>query len=350
MADSTHAPQVSDKDRLLSMIQSNFPVCAHPYDELASRLGLPSGEVAYALLQDLIGEKVVRRLGAIFDSAHVGYRSSLCALAVTDPADMDAAVKVVNAYPNVTHNYERPGHYNMWFTVTAPSELAIKVILQEIAARTGYDDVLYLPALRLFKIRVDFDLTGERPAGAVPPVLEPGKIVVEDFSSLDKELVRLLQEDLGHTLEPYAYVAQALTDRLQEELGYPITQDVVLQRIRNWKFNGTIRRFGAAVRHRTMGFSHNAMGVWDIPDELVPKVGAIMAAQPEVSHCYERPRQKTWPYNFYTMIHGTSPKECEAVAQRIVEHCAAQGISVEPVDLLYSTREFKKVSMRYFVE
>ena len=114
---------------------------------------------------------------------------------------------------------------------------------------------------------------------------------------------------------------------------------------RTWTADGVIRRFGAAIKHHKTGFTSNAMGVWDCPDEAaVERAGEIMAGFAEVSHVYQRPRAATWPHDLYTMIHGRSPQECEEVAERIR---AATGLP--PARLLYSVREFKKSSMRYFV-
>ncbi len=99
-----------------------------------------------------------------------------------------------------------------------------------------------------------------------------------------------------------------------------------------------------------MGFSSNAMGVWNVPDEQVLAAGTVLAAPAEVSHCYERPRSQTWPYNLYTMIHGRDRDACERTAARLHDDLSRAGIDVLPARLLLSTREFKKTSMRYFEE
>lgn len=345
------------KTELISIIQTQFPVEKHPYQALAEQVDLADAQEAFDLVQELKKDKLVRRIGAIFDSAHLGYKSSLCALAVANKGDFDKVAALVSASPSVTHNYERPGHYNLWFTVTMRSELEILAFLEQIKEQTSYGDYLYLPALKLYKIRVNFDMRkddaseeGGKPVNSYAGPRIPSSVVVEPFSEFDKALVRLLQADISDKIEPYQAIASQLTEELSSRLGYAVTEDVVLQRIRNWKFNGTIRRFGAAVRHRELGFTHNAMVVWNIPDEVCDKVGAVMASCDEVSHCYERPRRETWPYNFYSMIHGMSEADCEAVAQHIVGTCAQQGMSVEPQMFLYSSRELKKVSMKYFLE
>ena len=108
---------------------------------------------------------------------------------------------------------------------------------------------------------------------------------------------------------------------------------------------GVIRRFGAAIRHHKTGFTANAMGVWDCPPARVEEVGQTMASFTEVSHCYERPRKPQWPANLYTMIHARSREDVEQIGERI-----AEATGLRSPRLLYSTREFKKSSMKYFTD
>ncbi len=146
--------------RLLNRVQTNLPVVPEPYRELARELGTTEEEVINRLRR-LIETKVIRRLGAIFDSRNVGYKGTLCALKV--PAERIAEVAAeVNKFAGVTHNYLRDHEYNMWFTVLAPSEEKLHEIVQEIRERTGIQEYLFLPAVKIFKIRVNFDLLEEQ--------------------------------------------------------------------------------------------------------------------------------------------------------------------------------------------
>lgn len=333
--------------RVISLIQSDFPLCERPYAALGEQLGIDETEV-FATVQEFIDQKAIRRIGAIFDSYKLGYRSTLCALAVTDPEDVDTAARLINAFPQVTHNYERRDHYNIWFTLIAPSQERIDTILAQIVRETGYTDILDLPALRLFKIRVDFDLTGQRDASQAPPVITPARIQTVAFSTTDKALVRILQGDISGSLTPFAHIAEEFSEDTVDTTA--ITEADVIARTRELRDLGAIRRFGAVVSHHKLGFSHNAMCVWNVEDSSVLEAGALMAANKEVSHCYERPRKATWPANMYTMVHGTSVEACQDVADRIHGQLSAAGIEVEAARLLFSTRELKKVSMRYFAE
>lgn len=145
-----------DRD-LLNIVQSGLPVAPEPYRELAESLGTTEEDII-SRLGRLIEGGVIRRLGGIFDSRGLGYTGTLCAMKV--PREKIGAVaEVVNGYRGVTHNYLRNHEYNMWFTLLVPDKKEIDRVLEEIKKRTGIHDLISLPALKLFKIRVNFDLT-----------------------------------------------------------------------------------------------------------------------------------------------------------------------------------------------
>ncbi|MCW2278474.1 AsnC family transcriptional regulator [Heliophilum fasciatum] len=155
------------------------------------------------------------------------------------------------------------------------------------------------------------------------------------WTEKDKELIRLLQDDLPLTSRPYQAIG--------EQIG--LTEEEVLAAVQRLKDTGAMRRLGVALRHREVGYTANGMGCWNVPEEKADEIGKIMAGFREVSHCYQRPRFEGWPYSHFTMIHGTTREDCEAVAKRISE---ATGIT--DYRLLFSTVELKKTSMRYFME
>ncbi|MBE0428798.1 MAG: Lrp/AsnC family transcriptional regulator [Thermoleophilia bacterium] len=146
--------------KLVTMIQSRFPVTERPYAALGEQLGISEDEVIERL--EAIKESgEIRRMGASFDSRKLGYSSTLCAVHV--PEDMlDRAIEAINAFHNITHNYERDHYYNVWFTVIAPGPKRIDEILREIEDQAGIGPIINLPALRLFKIQVDLPVLDEQ--------------------------------------------------------------------------------------------------------------------------------------------------------------------------------------------
>jgi len=143
--------------RILDVIQSGFPVAARPYAELGRDLGLTEAETL-ARVRALKESGIIRRIGANFQSARLGWHSTLCAAKVP-PERMEHFVATVNAHPGVTHNYLREHEFNVWFTFIGEDPETVQQALADIGAATGVD-VLYLPATRLFKIKVDFAMQG----------------------------------------------------------------------------------------------------------------------------------------------------------------------------------------------
>jgi len=155
------------------------------------------------------------------------------------------------------------------------------------------------------------------------------------LTSQEQELVRLLQDDIPITPAPFAEIGAAVG----------MSEEDVVAKVREWLSDGTIRRFGAMVRHQRLGYKANAMSAWDVPDDRAQDVGRVLADASEVSHCYQRPRAEGWKYNVFAMIHAATPEECREVAATL-----AGKIGIEDYELLFSSREFKKISMTYFAE
>lgn len=155
------------------------------------------------------------------------------------------------------------------------------------------------------------------------------------MDALDKAIITALQADLPVNSRPYADIAARLG----------ISEEKLLQCIRQYQEKGYIRKIGAILRHREVGYTANVLCVWEIPVEQVETIGLAFAAHPSVSHCYARPIFPAWPYNLYTMIHGTSSSQCEKYVQELSDLSG-----VKEYLLLYSLRELKKSSMRYFEE
>lgn len=142
--------------RILDIIQTGFPIASRPYEAIGREVGLTEAETL-ARVRALKGKGIIRRIGANFQSAKIGFKSTLCA-ASAPPEKIDAFIEAVNAHPGVTHNYLRYHPINIWFTMIGPSREAIAEALAGITAATGVS-ILNLPADRLFKIRVDFAMS-----------------------------------------------------------------------------------------------------------------------------------------------------------------------------------------------
>ncbi len=332
--------QLEAVDReLLNAVQWDFPLTPRPYAALGERLGLTEPEVRahVAHVKDL---GVLRQLSAIFDTRALGYGSALVAAKI-DPARVDDAAAVVSAHPGVSHNYKRNHAYNLWYTIAVPPGDSLTDHVDALHRESGALVTRRLPTLKLYKIGVKLDMTGQTAADARTEVLEherPERREHMDapvLSDLEIAAIRIVQEDLPLVERPFA--AQA------ERIGCDEAQ--VLAMLASFKERKLMRRFAAVMNHRSAGFKANAMGVWAVPDDQLEEIGQAMASFALVSHCYRRPTYDDWPYSIFTMVHGKNAAECEATIAAVHD---ATGI--DEYALLWSVKEYKKTRVRYYTD
>jgi len=331
------AVPLDDLDRrLLNLMQGSFPIASRPYERVASLAGLAEADVL-GRVQRLLDQRIIRQVTPIFDTRALGYSSMLVAAKV-DPQFPHRAAQVINAHPGVSHNYLRNHDFNLWFTVaTAPdSRLGLDGTLEVLARESKAESVRQLPTLRLFKIRMDLEMEGDTDALASKVESSgPAELERQPYDDFDVAVIRALQGDMEVAEEPYAAAAAAVD----------VSQQRLLEHLQGMQERGLLRRVAAILYHRRAGFSANGMGVWKVPEEQIPEVGARMACVRGISHCYQRPTYEDWPYSVFTMAHGRSKEECDAVLDAIAEQT---GISERAT--LYSSTEFKKIRLLYFTE
>jgi DNA-binding Lrp family transcriptional regulator len=327
--------------RLLDAIQSEVPLVERPFAAIARKLDVDEAEVLSALTALKSPPRpVIRQIGAIFDSQSLGYRSTLVAAEV-EPGQLDHAVEVINRHPGVSHNYLRNHRYNLWYTLAVPpdSRLGLEGTVDVLHRQSGARVTRLMPTLRLFKIGVKLDLTGEAnltAASEAPAFTQEQReqsLRLPPVTEADKRMIRVLQQDLPIESRPF--------DAWADQAG--VTTKQLLEAAQLYCEQKRMRRFSAVLRHREVGFSANAMGVWQVPagqEEAFGKAAAVFAA---VSHCYLRPTYGDWPYNLFTMVHAPSRHECETVLEAI---SAATGVTTYAA--LYSSKEFKKTRVKYF--
>ena len=321
--------------RLLNLMQGQFPIAPRPYQHVATLAELTEDE-AMARVQRLLNERIIRQVTPIFDTRALGYSSMLVAARV-DPENPWRAANVINAHPGVSHNYLRNHDFNIWFTIaTEPgSALGVEGTLDVLAREAGAESVRQLPTLKLFKIRMDLEMEqGTEALSAVSAeAVAPVETEPQPYDDFDQAVICALQGDMPVISEPYAPAAAAL--------GIPQTQ--LLTHLEQMRERRILRRVAAILFHRRAGFSANGMGVWKVPEGRELEVGGRMAAFRGISHCYQRPTYADWPYSVFTMAHGRSKEECDAILDSIA---ADTGIGERST--LYSSTEFKKIRLLYF--
>jgi DNA-binding Lrp family transcriptional regulator len=319
---------------LLTEIQKRFPIDHRPFQVLGEKLGI-SEQQCLERVGRLKERQVIRQLSAIFDTRALRYQSTLAAMKV-DPARADEAAEVVNQHPGVSHNYKRNDPFNIWFTVAVPPSDSLEQVVQILHTLAKAEETIILPTLRLYKIGVKLDLTGqEAPLESAEEIyneqrrMSPKPPLTEE----DIALIRIMQEDLPMLEIPYAVWA--------EQAG--TSEEAVFAWSRKMEHLGYLRRFAAILHHRNAGFKANAMVVWQVPQEQVDGVGEQMALFREVSHCYRRPVYPSWPYPLFTMVHAETHSACMEVVKRIEDR-----VGQFPHKNLFSTKEYKKIRVKYF--
>ena len=317
--------------RLLNEVQGDFPLTAKPFAALAERLEIDESEVMRRLEQAR-SSGVLRHLSAIFDVFRIGYRSTLVAMHVPDER-LDDAAAVISAHPAVSHNYGREHFFNLWFVIAVPRSADMEGIIADLGRRAGSTRTITLPALKLYKIDVEFDMVGGK--GQMTRRNGQRSKPRRDLTADEIEIIRQMQSDLALVSEPFVAPAAKLG----------VSVDELLSRLHAMREEGIMRRFAGVLRHREAGFLANGMACWIVPEERAEEVGEIFSSHPKVSHCYKRPTYDDWPYSTFTMIHAHERAECEAVA---AELSGKTGIT--DYEILYSHTEYKKERVQYFLE
>lgn len=336
--DGAARPLEEIERRLLNLLQGSFPLEPRPFAAVAQLAGMSEDEVL-ARTRQLLDDRIIRQVTPIYDTRALGYGSMLVAAKV-DPEHPWRAAKIVNSHPGVSHNYLRNHDFNMWFTIAVEedSALGLQGTLDVLQKLTGAESIRQLPTLKLFKIRMDLEMEGDtdRLTAPMAEAMAPVELEKQPYDDFDVAVIRATQGDLPVVPEPYAAAAA--------ELG--VTQERLLEHMGGMVERGLLRRVAAILFHRRAGFSANGMGVWKVPAERIAEIGPRMAAFRGISHCYERPTYADWPYQIFTMAHGRSKEECDAILDAIETEVGC----IEDRATLYSSTEFKKVRLLYFTD
>ena len=328
---------------ILNAFQGGFPVTERPFDPAAATLADHGIDLTGAELLDRIhqldADGVLTRFGALINAEEIGGTATLVATHAPEESYEDHA-DLVNAHPEVAHNYERDHpHLNMWFVLSVAEESRVEEVLAEIEAETG-EETYNLPKQQEFHVGAKFPVEGPQTQAIDCADLGPD-VTPTDRRSLtpeELELVLEIQDGLPITETPYADVADAIGAETEW----------VLATVKRFDEEGKVRRVGAIPNHYALGYSENGMTVWDVPDDVVDEVGPAIAEFDFVTHCYERPRHDgVWPYNFFAMTHGRSEAESEQRIQQVHDRMTEYwDVADGDWDTLFSTRILKKTGIR----
>jgi DNA-binding Lrp family transcriptional regulator len=336
--DGAAIPLDETDKRLMNLLQSSFPLDPEPFALVASEAELDLDDVL-ARTGRLLEERIIREITPIFDTRALGYDSMLVAAKV-DAENPQRAAAAVNAHPGVSHNYLRTHDFNLWFTIAVPpdSELGMEGTLEALAREAGAESMRQLPTLTLFKINMNLEMEkGTEALASAVEATPPRELEPQPYDEADIATIRAMQGPMEAVERPYDAAAAELGIDTEELLGQ--LQGMVDRKL--------LRRVAAILFHRRAGFSANGMGVWKVPDAEIMETGRRMASFRGISHCYQRPTYEDWPYSVFTMAHGRSKEECDAILDSIAAEC---GMGPEDRATLYSSTEYKKIRLHYFTD
>ena len=308
--------------RLLNEWQRGFPLVPRPFAVIGAAVALAEDAVI-AHYRTLQAQGLIDRIAPVFRPNTIG-ASTLAAIRVP-PERLAEVAALVGRHPGVNHNYEREHRYNLWFVATGASMHDVERTLAAIERASGLA-VLRLPLEEEFHIDLGFDLAdGSAPRPEASPPARPA------MSAAERSLAAVLAAGLRIAPRPYA--------------GFGAPEAQVLELLARWLDAGIVRRIGAVVRHRRLGYAANAMAVWDVPDAQAASLGRRLAAERAVTLCYRRSRAlPEWPYNLYCMLHG---KQRSQVLRELEQLRAAHGLERYPHAVLFSRRCFGQRAARY---
>jgi len=318
---------------LLNIIQAEFPLSREPFATLELRLNINRNEVIQRI-ESLKSRGIIRLIGPVFNPKRLGYRTTLVAMKI--PVErLDKAEQIISTHPMVSHCYERDHDFNLWFTLAMPVAEDIERDIQKLGSKIKAEEVLNLPAVRVFKIGAFFNL-GRNNSQLSSRAKRGNLNTYSDLSSIDRVVINELQQDLPLSEKPFDLMSARLLMNVDKFLSHC---QALLQ-------CGIMRRFSASINHSKLGFTANAMACWNTPTGIIETSGNKIAKFPEISHCYERQTSNLWPYNLFAMIHAATKETCLGIVDRIHSET---GLDKNDLVLLFSTREIKKTRVRYTV-
>lgn len=316
--------------RFVNQYQGGFPLEEQPFVSAAASLGCEAGELV-ATVGALLDDGTLSRFGPLYDATSMGGSLTLAALSVPDER-YDEIAAIINAMPEVAHNYQREHELNMWFVLATETPELLQQAIDRIEQDANLP-VYNFPKLQTFYLGlwIEIGADGAIETRPVPGPLKQGGMIIDE---LDRAIVQATQAGLPLQLAPYTEVAgQCGCDT-----------ESVIRRMRRMLERGVIRRIGAVPNHYRLGLHGNGMSVWDVEDERLQELGARVGRLDFVSHCYERPRHlPRWSYNLFAMVHGHERSE---VNDKVGDIATLLGSACHGHDVLFSTRILKKTGLR----
>jgi DNA-binding Lrp family transcriptional regulator len=312
--------------QLCTVLQDGLPICKRPFDDIARFMGITEQTVLQQTTK-LKEAGVIRSFDALINYRTLGFSSTLVAAHIPEES-LTEVTAAVNSLENVSHNYLRTHHYNLWFTLQTSSLEEADITLANLSTRFGLD-FHSLPIEHVFKLDVRFDpddLNELLDSAPQPPTRE-----IVHLSDSEKLLLAKLQNDLQVIPRPFDFLCSK---------DLPIED--ILQILTKLIDKGVIRRIAAVVDHHKLGFVANVLFVAKVSPDRIVETGNALARFGIVSHCYQRHRFENWPYNLFAMMHSRSMGEIQHIIDKFT-----QSQKIDSFELLPTAAELKKQPLKY---
>ena len=321
--------------------QGNFPLVEQPFAAIAEALSCDEDELIKTV-KNLKEQKILTRFGPLYDAARLGGGLTLAAISVPENR-YEIVTALVNTYPEVAHNYRREHELNMWFVIATETPVELIKVISSIEKTTGLA-VYNFPKQQEFYIGLWLNLdennkvsTGPVPENTDSRTADDADIIISkdyQLDDTDRKILRVTQSGLPIESHPFLSIAHNIS----------LTENDVIQRLKQMLTNKIIRRIGAVPNHYKLGLTANGMTVWDVADDKVAELGNKLGKLDFVSHCYQRPRHlPMWRYNMFAMVHVSNRDEVndkvKIIKQLLGDDCRAH-------DTLYSSAILKKTGLR----
>jgi DNA-binding Lrp family transcriptional regulator len=335
------------KTLLAERLQRGIALTEHPYRAIASELGCEE-RMVLSLTNELIREGYIRSFGAFIDFERLGYDSVLYGFSVPEE-QISSAASVLNERREVTHNYLRGHPINMWFTALLPKGETGKErerFFGEVLHACEFPFIAAATVMRL-KLRPNFRFSRDEysepsfeenlPASLEEDLLDDKGVSAEPLAPEALEALTLLQKNFPVVPEPFELAAR--------KLGRSVPQ--LLKRLRVLEEMRVLRRIGASLHHRLMGYNANALVAWTVNNDNtlddVIDAGKRAAFFPWVSHCYVRKTientvRYTWSHSLYTMLHASNESSLSEQIRAMRDVLIPRDVTILP-----TLQELKKI-------
>ena len=312
--------------QICDRLQRGLNIVRRPFADIAGEFGIGEDKIL-SRVDYLLKKGVIRRLAAMINYRSLGRASTLVAAAV-EADRIEEVAGVISGLENVSHNYQRKNYYNLWFTLQGRDEADIDGQLKKLSAELKVD-FKSLPVERFFKLDVNFDIADDAEVAEVEENELAGQVV--ELTGLQKKILIEIQQGIKPVSNAFDFLCDEQVD-IEKALE-------ILGQLKNI---GVIKRIGAVLNHRLLGYSANVMLVCRVDENVIDHAGRKLARYRQVSHCYQRKAFSGFDYNLFGMIHAKGMGEINSLVAEFVreEH-------ITDYQLLTTVREFKKKAVRY---